>query len=1360
MPPVNDTEPDPQGGFVTAPRLNPPKAPSRLGRATQVHLVDGDAEQAAFMAQALVDDGYQVRVFTRLADFRAALAGDETPDAIVMEMVFPEGDQAGAALVAELQAGPAHCPPVVFTTVRDDLDARLAAHRAGAGRYLLKPVAPDTLIDLLDALTGRLPPQPYRVLLVDDDPALLEAQSAVLRAAGMTVQTLDQPRDTLLTLDAFRPDVLVLDVYMPEISGPELSAVVRQRDDCLSLPILFLSAETDTGRQLLALNHGGDDFLAKPVPAEHLVAAVTARARRARQNAAIQRRLQITLYEREREHLALDHHAIVSIADRAGTITYANDNFCRISGYSRGELLGQNHRLLKSGEHPPAFYADLWRTISTGGVWHGDVCNRRKDGSLYWVASSITPVLDKDGRPCQYVSMRTDITRLKAAEAAQRAQNAARQVLGQAAAGLLAASADTLDATIDRSLQLAGEHLGADRAYLFQLSDGGVHFGSSHEWSAPGIVPRKDQMQNLPVALFAWWWTQLQHGDTLNITDMAAMPPESAAVRAFLESLDIRAVCAFPFRQAGKTVGFIGFEQVGTLRNSDAQALELLGLLAGLVGSALLRAAGERALTQSAQRLNATLEATSDGILAVEAKGQVLFMNRLFRRMWNLPDALAPDGVIDEQLLAQVLPQLVDPQGFLHKVQALYRSQEESDDLIELVDGRVFDRHSKPLQADGHASGRVWSFHDVTERRRAERAAETAKERLHRGQMYANIGTWEWNIVSGAVFWTERIAPLYGYPAGELETSYDNFLAAVHPDDRQAVIDAVGASVERDASIRIEHRVVWPDGTVRWLLQSGAVQRDAAGKPLNMIGVVQDIDDRKQAELALAERERQLLEAQRLASIGNWTADMVTGHLVWSDEVYRIFGHEPGSFAPSVQAFSAAVHPDDRELVSKGLRRVEKTGPQDVVHRILRPDGSVRHVHELAQVRLDDAGKPLSLTGTVQDVTERVLFEQALVAAREEAERANHAKSEFLSSMSHELRTPMNAILGFSQLLEIDDSLRAQHRDYVKEVLKAGRHLLGLINEVLDLAKVESGHIDLSLEPVELAPVVDECIALLTPLTAVRGIALGHESLAGVVVRADRLRLKQGLLNLLSNAVKYNREGGTVRLDVKPGGADSLRIRVVDSGPGIPAGRLAELFQPFNRLGAEAGQIEGTGIGLTITRRIVELMGGTVCVESEVGVGSCFWIELPLETQLAAHAAGPAPAHGALARPAGAEQHTMLYIEDNPANLRLVAQILAHVPNIHLLTAHTPSLGIELALAHRPELILLDINMQGMDGYQVLRVLKADANLKDTPVIAITANAMPRDIERGRAAGFTDYLTKPLDVSQFLASVNRCLAPK
>ncbi len=1217
-----------------SPRV--PAQPLRLDRSPLILLLEADSVQAAYLSQALRDDGYRVQVFAESAGFCAAcLATDaEHPAAVVMEVVFPEDDAAGAELLAKIKANQARRPPVVLVSARDDLAARLAAFRAGACRYLVKPVDPGRLIDLLDALTGRQPPQPYRVLLVDDDPLLLETHAAVLRAAGMAVCTLSQPLRIMDALSDFVPDVAVLEVNMPGASGPELAAVLRERDEQLHLPILFLSSEADISRQLQALYLGGDDFLVKPVLTDYLVAAVTARARRARQNAAIRQRLETTLYKREREHLALDHHAIVSIADAAGNITYVNDKFCQISGYTRSELLGQNHRVVKSGEHPPAFYQSLWRAISGGIVWQGEICNRRKDGSRYWVESTITPFLDSKGKPYQYVSLRTDITHVKAAEEALRRQGELRRLIAEAGADLLAASAAGMDAAIDRTLQRSGEHLGADRAYLFLFSEDGTRMSNTHEWCAAGIDPQRDKIQDMPLERTPWWRAQIATGGLVVVPDVADLPPEAATEKALFEDQQIRSLFAFPLQKKGKTFGFVGFDAVRSRRDWSSGEIEPLRLLADVISGAQAR-------------------------------------------------------------------------------------------------------------------------------KRAEQAAEAHKERLRRGQLFANIGTWEWAIQTGELFWTERIAPLFGYPAGDLETSYDNFLAVIHPDDRQAVSDAVNACIERDVPYEIEHRVVWPDGSVRWLLERGAVVRDAAGKPLQMLGVVQDIDARKRAELALAERERQLREAQTLASIGNWTADLVSGELAWSDEIYCIFGHQPGSFAPSVEAFRAAVHPDDRARVNESEKRAERTGRHDVVHRIVRPDGSVRHVHELAQAQTDAAGKLIRLSGTVQDITEQVAVERALIAARDEADRANRTKSEFLSSMSHELRTPMNAILGFGQLMEYDAALPDEHKDNVQEILKAGHHLLELINEVLDLSKIESGHIDLSLEPVEVCLIVEDCLALVGPLADQRDIQLSHKGLKGTAVRADRTRLKQALLNLLSNAIKYNRDGGSVRIEVQREGTDRLRIRVSDSGPGIAAGRLKELFQPFSRLDAEHSDIEGTGIGLTITQRIVEMMGGAVGVESEAGVGSTFWIELPLESMadVAQDRPGPAGDEATPAQHIGAAQHVVLYIEDNPSNIKLIAQILGHRPHIHLLTAHTPELGIELAQSRRPELILLDINMPGMDGYQVLEVLKADARLQAIPVVAITANAMPCDIERGRAAGFSEYLTKPIDVAGFFGMLDRCLLP-
>jgi PAS domain S-box-containing protein len=1329
-----------------------------------VHLAEDDQAQAGLLSQALQDVGYRVQISTTPAEFRAACAACAAPDAerpaaVVMDMALPEGPDAGAALLAEFKTAHIRCPPVVFVSERDDMQARLAAFRAGACRYLVKPLETGRLIDLLDALTRRQPPQPYRVLLVDDDPQVLETHAADLLAAGMDVRTLSHPLLILDVLDEFSPDVVVLDVYMPEASGPELAAVLRERDAYLQLPILFLSAEVDLSQQLMALNLGGDDFLVKPVQSDHLVSAVAARARRARQNAAIRQRLQTTLYEREREHLALNQHAIVSIADAAGNITYVNDKFCEISGYSRDELLGQNHRIIKSDTHPPAFYQELWQTIAGGKVWQGEVCNRRKDGGLYWVESTITPFLDGDGIPYQYVSIRTDITHVKATETLLRLRTEAVEValnpvlivdVRQPDMGIIYANAAFERLTGYRRDEVLGRN---------------CRFLQEEDRDQPGLEILR---------------TAIRQGHDASVL-----------LRNYRKdgSLFWNELSVAPVRDArNQLTHFIGVlhDTTGRIRaNARIEQQRDMQQMISSVAAGLLAAPAD--LMDAA--IDQTLQRSGEHIGADRA--YLLLFSEDGARMSNTHEWCAY-GIDPQRHKVQNMPLEMAP-WWWQQISAGRRvvvpnvatlPPEAAAEKALFEDQQIQSLFALPLQNRGKTYGfvgfdavrdqRDWADVEIEllkvvadlissalARKRAERAVEANKERLRRGQLFANIGTWDWNVQTGELFWTERIAPLFGYPVGELETSYENFLAAIHPDDRKAVVDAVAACVERDVPYEIEHRVVWPDGTVRWLMERGAVVRDAEGMPLQMLGVVQDIDDRKRAEMALAERQRQLREAQALARIGNWTADLRRGELAWSDEIYRIFGYAPGSFAPSIEAFHAAIHPDDRARVKESEKRAEQTGRHDVVHRIVRPDGSVRHVHELAQAQTDAAGKLIRLSGTVQDITEQVEVEWALIAARDEADRANRTKSEFLSSMSHELRTPMNAILGFSQLMEYDASLPDEHQDNVREILKAGHHLLELINEVLDLSKVESGHIDLSLEPVEVCLIVEDCLGLVGPLADQRDIQLSHKGLKGAAVRADRTRLKKALLNLLSNAIKYNRDAGSVRIEVQLAGADRLRIRVSDSGPGIPAGRLKELFQPFSRLDAEHSDIEGTGIGLTITQRIVEMMGGAVGVESEAGVGSTFWIELPLESMADAAQDHPGPAgDGAIPRQRiEAAQHLVLYIEDNPSNIKLIAQILGHRPHIHLLTAHTPELGIELAQSRRPELILLDINMPGMDGYQVLQVLQADARLQAIPVIAVTANAMPRDIERGRAAGFADYLTKPIDVAGFFGMLDRCLLP-
>ncbi|MFI5346041.1 MAG: PAS domain S-box protein [Elusimicrobiota bacterium] len=458
----------------------------------------------------------------------------------------------------------------------------------------------------------------------------------------------------------------------------------------------------------------------------------------------------------------------------------------------------------------------------------------------------------------------------------------------------------------------------------------------------------------------------------------------------------------------------------------------------------------------------------------------------------------------------------------------------------------------------------------------------------------------------------------------------------------------------------------------------------------------------------------------------------------------------------------------DPEKAETGIKQVlseKKVTDYELTARAR--DGKETVVSYNATTFYDRDRKLQGVFAAARDVTERKRLDQVLLeknieleSSKSVAEKANLAKSDFLSSMSHELRSPLNAILGFAQLMETTSPLPTEsQKESIGQILKAGWHLLTLINEVLDLAVVESGRMSLSPEPVSLTEIISECQAMMEPQAGKYGIRMTFPRLeTEYYVNADRTRLKQVLINLLSNAIKYNRENGAVVVTCAAAGRERIRISVKDTGAGLAPDKLTQLFQPFNRLGQENSGEEGTGIGLVMSKRVVELMKGVIGVDSQVGVGSVFWIEMLLTaapTFAAASVESKTITHTRAS--SGTRLRTLLYVEDNPANLTLVEQLIARRSDIRLLTAVNGTLGIELARSAHPEAILMDINLPGLSGIEALKILREDPATARIPIVALSANAMPRDIQKGMDAGFFRYLTKPIRVNEFMDTVDDAL---
>jgi PAS domain S-box-containing protein len=630
---------------------------------------------------------------------------------------------------------------------------------------------------------------------------------------------------------------------------------------------------------------------------------------------------------------------------------------------------------------------------------------------------------------------------------------------------------------------------------------------------------------------------------------------------------------------------------------------------------------------------------------------------------------------------------------------------------------------------------------------------------------------------------------MFGYSAAELAgRNFSLLIPELDRDQREGSLEYYSPSDEARAS-GLGREVVGRRKDGSYFPAEIAVGEMWLGGQRYFTGILRDITARKQAEEALLKAgalQKAIFDSANFSSIATDAKGVIQ---IFNVGAERMLGY---TAAEVMNKITPADISDPQEVIARAAALSLELGTPitpGFEALVFKASRGIEDIYELTYFRKDGSRFPAVVSVTAlrdeQDTiigylligtdntarkqieAERTRLDQALQdrnveleSAKVLAERANLAKSDFLSSMSHELRTPLNAILGFAQLLESGTPAPTptQQRN-LEQILKGGWYLLELINEILDLALIESGRATLSHEPVSLVEVMHECRAMVERQAQKRGIGMSFPHFAlPYFVSADLTRVKQVMINLLFNAIKYNTLQGSVDVEYDLRPDNLIRISVRDTGPGLAPEQLAQLFQPFNRLGKEAGAEEGTGIGLVVTKRLVEQMGGTIGVNSTVGVGSEFWLELSLTT--APELVIEELEHAALARPQepdGTPLRTVLYVEDNPANLNLVEQLVERRPDLRMLSAADGNLGIEFARTYLPEVILMDINLPGINGLDAMKILRADPLTAHIPIIALSANAMPNDIEKALRAGFFDYLTKPIKVNLFMSTLDEAL---
>ena len=1142
---------------------------------------------------------------------------------------------------------------------------------------------------------------------------------------------------------------------------------VHRRKDGTTLPVESRIAVFRSGGQRLVLKLVRDITDRKRAEETLQIAHEQLEARVVERTAELARandELRAALRENSRLAAAIDScqlGVLISDPSQADMPTiFANPAFTHVTGYARAEIIGRNCRFLQGPETDPAAVEEMRQAIKHRRPYRGTLRNYRKDGTPFWNQLSINPVFDETGKLINYVGLQADVT----------AQVEAQEALRRSELRFSRMTANVPGMVYQLMLHEDGT---ADFPYV---SEGCRElFGLE-----PGDM-RPDACMLL----------DLIHGEDIGEFLRSLNESKETATawswqgRYETKDGDVRWLqgAARPEKRGGGDTMWDGLLLDITTRKRAEQEIQHRAQQAAAVaelGQRALASADHSRLTQAATDLvTGTLEIKMGAVSELRTNAG----RRITAASGFDPDIvgdllpLGPGSMTDYVIRHQV-PLVIDDmrtETRFPRAEALVK-QGAISSLCVIIKGR-----EQALGAIVVASTvpRIFGAEDISFLQAVANVLATAMDRARDEQALRQSEARNAAILETAldciitldhegriIDFNRAAEKTFGYPrTAALGRPFKDLVPTVTGNIVTNLND-LARQPAGEAATLLGHRIEIParhaDGT-QIQAELAITRIPVEGLPL-FTAYLRDVTERRQTDERLRLLESAVVNAKDAVLIAESEPIELPGPRVLYAN--RAFEQMTGYSAAEITSKSPRILQgprSDRAALDKIRKALEEWKPVQAELINYRKDGSEFWV-ELSIVPVTNAAGSFTHWVSVQrDITERKRTEAALNQAKEEAEKANAAKSEFLSRMSHELRTPLNAILGFGQLLQMQ-KLPAAQNDRIGHIVSAGRHLLDLINEVLDIARIEAGRVELSLEPVHVAETVCETVDLIRPLAAQKGIIIDPvpdcHPLHQEYVMADRQRFKQVLLNLLSNAVKYNRPGGTVALTYRDIAGQRLRIEVADTGCGIPAEKFARLFVAFDRLGAEQSDVQGTGLGLALSKRLTEAMHGAIGVDSVPGSGATFWIELPrVRSQLEQCEPWTRRERAPAEMEALSAVHSVLYIEDNLSNLTLIEHLLADHPEIKLITAMQGRIGLDLARQHHPDLILLDLHLPDLPGWEVLSQLQNDEVTSSIPVVAVSADATPRQIERLLKAGARAYLTKPLEVERFHALLREILEP-